>query len=171
MNVREAIQSRYSVRAYKPKPVEPDVLDRVLQAARLAPSGNNKQAYKFIVVRELQMRKAITALTGQKWMVEAPVILAAVSLEPDRLMSCGIPAGPVDVAIALDHITLAATEEGLGCCWIGHFPQDPCKQLLNVPETARIIELMALGYSNDKAQPQTKSRKPLSELVCYDLFR
>jgi len=156
------------VRAYADRAVEDHKLLRVLDAGRLAPSARNGQHWKFVVVREAALRGAVARAAEQPFLGEAPVIIAIVSTQPDRLMYCGIPTGPVDCAIAIDHMTLAAVAEGLGTCWIGHFDQDACCKLLEVPGSASIIELLALGYP--QAGPSRASRKPLEEVVCYERF-
>lgn len=168
MDVYEAIRRRCSVRAYLDRAVEDDRLRRVLDAGRLAPSARNGQNWKFVAVRDGELRRAIADAAEQPFLRNAPVIIAVVSTEPDRLMKCGVPAGPVDCAIAIDHMTLAAVAEGLGTCWIGRFDQDACCELLDVPVGAQIIELLAMGYP--AATVPEKSRKPLDEVVCYERF-
>jgi len=170
MDLYEAIKSRYSVRSYLNKSVEQEKLDRILDAARLAPSGSNRQAWKFVVVRDAETRKKlVSACSNQEFVSQAPVVIAAVGLMPDRIMSCGVPGDPVDVAIALEHVALAATSEGLGTCWIGSFHQDQVRTLLGIPANAKVIEVMTLGYPAD--HPQPKTRKPMKELVCYDQWQ
>ena len=170
MELYEAIEKRYSVRTYEDKPVEQDKLDRVLDAARLAPSGSNRQPWKFVVVRDAETRKNLVgACCDQAFVGEAPVVIAGVGLMADRMMSCGVPGDPVDVAIAMEHIALAATAEGLGTCWIGAFHQDPVRELLGVPGDCKVIEVMALGYPAD--QPRAKKRKSLDEVVSYEKFQ
>ena len=170
MNLYEVIKSRYSVRSYLNKPVEQEKLDRILDAARLAPSGSNRQPWKFVVVRDAETRKKLVpACSNQEFVGQAPVVIAGVGLMPDRIMSCGVPGDPVDVAIALEHVALAATAEGLGTCWIGSFHQDQIRTLLGIPANAKVIEVMTLGYPAD--HPQPKTRKPMKELVCYDQWQ
>ncbi|MGC8717790.1 MAG: nitroreductase family protein [bacterium] len=170
MDVYEAIKTRRSVRAYQEKEVPEDVIKRILEAARLAPSAGNRQQWKFIVVRDSKLReKLIPAVNNQYFVGQAPVIIVAVALEPDRVMSCEVPAYAVDLAIAVDHITLAATAEGLGTCWIGAFSQSEVKRILNIPPHYKVVTLIPLGYPADS--PRTKSRKPLEEIVCYDTFK
>ena len=169
MDVMEAIEKRRSVRSYQNKPVSEEKLKKILEAARLAPSAKNLQSYKFIVVKDQKLReKLMEAAANQSFVGEAPVVIVGVSLNPDYVMTCKIPAYPIDVAIALDHITLAATEEGLGTCWVGKFYQDKVKEILNIPEKYKVVALLALGYPADS--PDIKYRKPLKELVCYDTF-
>jgi len=170
MDVYEAIRSRYSVRKYQDKPVEQEKLDRILEAARLAPSGSNRQPWKFVVVRDAETRKwLVPACNDQAFVGQAPVVIAAVGLMPDRTMSCGVPGDPVDVAIALEHIALAATAEGLGTCWIGAFNQDKVRTVLGVPADVKVIEVMTLGYPAD--EPRAKNRKAIEEIVCYEKYR
>jgi len=168
MDFYEAIRKRYSVRAYQDKPVEEQKLQRVLEAGRLAPSSNNRQPWKFIVVRDTELRKGLGKVAEQPFVGQAPVVIVVVGLEPDRKMLCDVTADPVDCAIAIEHMALAAAAEGLGTCWIGHFRQDPCRELLGVPPAAKVIELLPLGYP--AVEPGAKSRKPIEEIVAYEKF-
>lgn len=170
MDVYQAIEKRCSVRSYLRKPVEEDKLNRVLEAGRLSPSARNDQERKFIVVRDASKRAQLADAAGQAFIGDAPVIIAVVSTNPGRILHCGVPAGPVDCAIAIDHMTLAATAEGLGTCWIGHFEQDACRKILGVPPVAQIIELLTLGYSG-KQSDKPKSRRPAEEVICYETYR
>jgi nitroreductase len=171
MDVHEAIRKRCSVRTYLDRPVEDDKLMRVLEAARLSPSARNDQKRKFIVVRYRQKLAALERASGQSFVGRAPVVIATVSTDPHHVMHCGVPSAPVDCAIAIDHMTLAAVAEGLGTCWVGHFDQDACRTALGVPKGAQIIELLALGYPVEGAdQPEPKLRKPLDELICWETF-
>ena len=170
MDVYEAINKRLSVRAYQDKPVAEEMLRRVLEAARAAPTARNRQEFRIVVVREPRLRAAAAAAAEQPFIGKASVIIALVGLTPDEVMHCEVPTDPVDGAIVLDHITLAAAAEGLGTCWIGHFNQDECRRILSVPKTAKIIELLALGHPAGRSPSGAKSRKPLATLVCYDGF-
>jgi nitroreductase len=168
MDVREAIARRYSVRAYSDQPVDEAALTAVLEAARLAPSGSNRQPWRFVVVRDAALRtRLVEACNGQAFVGTAPVVIAACGTMPDRMMSCDVPGDPVDVAIAIDHMTLQAAELGLGTCWIGAFKQDAVRKVLGIPADAKVIEVLTLGHPADKA-PEAKKRKALSEIVCWD---
>jgi nitroreductase len=167
MDFLELVKSRYACRAYEPRPIEPDKLLRVLEAVRLAPSGSNRQPWKFIVVHDPEVkRRLVHACANQRFVATAPVVVAGCGLMPDRMMSCGVPGDPVDVAIALEHLSLAATAEGLATCWIGAFSQDEVRDVLGVPPTVKVIELMAIGYPADR--PRAKTRKSLSEITSID---
>lgn len=169
MDVYEAIKTRRSVRSYRSEPVSEEKLTRILEAARLAPSASNRQEYKFVVVQDPDKRKEMAAAANyQSFVGEAPVVIVAVSLNPERIMSCGVPAYAVDVAIAIDHITLAATREGLGTCWIGAFLQEEVKKILKIPKEYKVVALLPLGFPADS--PRAKERKSLKELVSYDAF-
>jgi nitroreductase len=169
MDIYEAIKMRYSCRDYSDKPIEDDKLHRVLEAARLAPSASNRQAWKIVVVSDPAIRHQLARAAEQPFIEGAPVLLAIVGLDPARTMNCSVPADPVDCAIALEHLALAAAAEGLATCWIGHFDQHQAGETLMVPASAKIIELMPLGYAKDQHRP--RQRKPIGELVCKDRFK
>ena len=169
MELAEAIRTRESVRDYQDRPVPEDKLAAVLEAARLAPSASNRQRWKFVVVREAERRRALSQTAGgQSHLAQAPVVIAAVATMPDYVMRCGVPAYAVDLAIAIDHITLAAADQGLGTCWIGAFSQDEARQVLGVPVEYRIVTLMTLGFSAQT--DKVKTRKAIDEIVCYETF-
>ncbi|MFP4199847.1 MAG: nitroreductase family protein [Clostridia bacterium] len=165
----ELARSRCSTRAYKADPVPEELLEKVLEAARLAPSASNRQPWNFVVVRDATVREELAEIAGRQAFVgEAPVIIAAVATDPDRMMTCDVPSYAVDVAIAVDHITLAAEDLGLGTCWIGLFDQDEAKRILGVPEDKKIVTLLPLGYP--AAVPKPKRRKDLEEIVSWESF-
>ena len=169
MDVMEAIRKRCSVRSYQPRPVEEEKLKAVLEAARLAPSASNIQEWRFIVVRDAEMRgKLSRAARNQAFVAEAPVVIAACAIACDKIMACGQPAYAIDLAIAVDHMTLAAVELGLGTCWIGAFDEKTVKQLLDVPEKVRIPIVLTLGYPAKPGGP--KNRKSLDEITAYEKF-
>ena len=169
MDIYQTIKERRSVRAYKSAPVDEKVLNRILEAARLAPSANNAQRHKFILVRDLEKRNALAkAGLYQKFISQAPIVIVAVALDPRLDEDSEIPFCAIDLAIALDHITLAAVSEGLGTCWIGAFSQKEVKKILNIPKKYQVIALMPLGLPDDK--PRRKIRKSLSELICENEF-
>ncbi|MFW6237925.1 MAG: nitroreductase family protein [Halanaerobiales bacterium] len=169
MEVREAMKKRRSVRSYKDKSVPKEDLEAVLEAARLAPSARNLQDWKFVVVTDDNLRQEMVEVAnGQKFVGEAPVIIAAVALNTDYVMSCGVPAHIVDLSIAVDHMTLAAADRGFGTCWIGSFSQEKAKEVLGVPEEYRVVTLFPLGYPADS--PGGIQRKSLAEIVCQNQF-
>ncbi len=167
MDVLKAIRSRRSVRAYDSREVEEDKLVKVLESGRLSPSAGNRQERRFVVVRDARTRKALSlAARDQKFVAEAPVVIAACSIEKEYTMACGQLAYPIDTAIAVDHMTLQAVEEGLGTCWIGAFDEKKVKEILNIPDNVRVVSLLPLGYPGDIPRP--KSRKNLDEIVMWE---
>jgi len=170
MELKDAILQRKSIRNYKDTPVPEDKLKSVLEAARMAPSGGNKQPWKFVVVRDSEKRNQLSeASGGQKHVGKAPVIIAAVTVNPESMMMCEVPGYPVDLAIAVDHMTLAAVDEGLGTCWIGAFSQDKAREIMGIPDDRKIVALLTLGYADDPGRPKT--RKSLDEIVCYETYK
>lgn len=170
MELTEAIKQRRSIRDYQDKPVPQEKLNNVLEAARLAPSASNRQMWKFVVVRESERRRELSrAAGGQGHIAGAPVVIAAVATMPEYVMRSGVPAHPVDLAIAVDHMTLAAVSEGLGTCWIGGFHQEEARNTLNVPEKYRVVVLLTLGFP--ATAPEVKARRALEEIVCCETFK
>ncbi len=168
MTVTEAIRLRKSVRSWADRPVEEDKLRAVLDAARLAPSASNRQEWRFVVVRDAETRKKLAkAARNQAFVGEAPVVIVACAETDEHEMACGQLSYPIDVAIALDHLVLAAAEQGLGACWIGAFSEPEAKKVLGVPDEIRVVELMPLGYAADPS-PKEKSRKSLDEIVHWE---
>jgi nitroreductase len=169
MQVLEAIRKRYSCRAYEDKPIEKEKLDMILEAARLAPSAKNMQDWRFIVVSDAELKGKVASCTNRPDVFKkASVILAACSIT-DCVMKCGQAAGPIDVSIALEHISLQAAELGLGTCWIGSFDAAAVRKILEIPEGVAIIELMTIGYPADVWKEP--SREPMQKIVCYDKWR
>ncbi|NOR21371.1 MAG: nitroreductase, partial [Candidatus Aminicenantes bacterium] len=124
MKVLEVIQKRRSVRKYKEDPIPEKDLMRVLEAARLAPSGKNFQPWKFIIVKDKALKEKLAqASAGQFFMAEAPIIIVGCGFPDNCYAHMGryMKSWSVDVTIALEHLILQAQEEGLGTCWIGSF--------------------------------------------------
>jgi len=170
MEVFKAIKIRRSVRSYKADPVPEEKLKKILEAARLAPSAHNEQERKFIVVRDVRKRKALSeAALSQSFIAEAPVVIAAVATDPEHVLSSGVPAYAIDLTIAVDHMTLVAVEEGLGTCWVGAFDQRAVKKILEIPAKCKVVVLLPLGFPADK--PGEKLRKKLEEVVSYENFK
>ena len=169
MNVIEAIKARRSVRSYQDKPVEPEKLEQILEAARLAPSANNLQDWKFVVVQDAGTRQALAkACNDQAFVGQAPVVIGACSTNPKRVMSSGQSAAAVDLAIAVDHMTLAAVELGLDTCWIGAFDAPAVANMLDVPDNAVVVHVLPLGYPAKSSAP--RPRKAASEIICQEKF-
>lgn len=174
MDFYEVVRTRRSVRSYSDRPIPSDVLARVLDAARLAPSGRNRQPWKFIVVRSQEVKEKLVPLcNGQRFIAEAPVVIVACGrdIKYNRGGYMGRYSMLVDVSIAFTHLILAARAEGLGTCWIGAFDNEGIKELLDIPGEWDVVVLTPLGYPRDpEAFRETRSRKPLDEIVSEDRF-
>jgi nitroreductase len=163
----ELIKSRYSVRAYKPDPVEDDKLQQVLDAALLAPSAANLQPFQFIVIHPQGREVDLQRIYQRAWFTQAPVIICACAIPAQGWVRVdGKIYTDVDVAIAMDHLILAATDLGLGTCWIAAFDPAAAREVLGLPEGVEPIVFTPLGYP--AGQPPAKERRPLSDLVRYE---
>ena len=168
LEVYEAIKIRKSVRAYDTKPIPDDVLMRVLEAGRAAPSANNAQPWHFIVVKSPEKREILSKRMFTRFLVESPVVLVGCGEKNKRFHV-------VDVSIAMQQMVLAATAEGLGTCWIGDFDDKVVRDLLKIPEMYNIVCLLAMGYPREKVDlaaklMRTRSRKKMEEVVSYEEF-
>lgn len=169
MNVMEAIQNRYSCRAYQSKPIEPEKLTTLIESARLAPSARNIQDWRFVIVTDpatqadLQKAAADQAFVGQ-----APVVIAACSTTQRRMNLCGQPYSSINVSIALEHIALAATSLGLATCWIGSFKPQRVRRILNIPSAIEIVELMTVGYPADNYK--SPKRLAADQVACFETW-
>jgi nitroreductase len=162
----QAVRARRSIRNFLDKSVEEKKLLAVLEAGRLAPSARNMQDWRFIVVRDSATRQQLAeAARDQQFVGQAPVVIAACGTS-DLVMTCGQPAYAIDVAIALDHMTLAAASLDLGTCWIGAFYEDKVKAILGVPQEIRVVALLPLGYPAE--QPGPRPRKSLDEIIAWE---
>jgi len=163
MEVKDAIKERRSIRKYAKKEIPKEILEQLLDAARLAPSSGNRQTWKIIVVTDEEMRDRLVPVSGnQKFVGECAAYLVGVT-EPNRDFSA------LDITIALDHLSLRALDFGLGTCWIGDFEPQRVKEILGVPEDHDIAVCMTLGYPT--VNPAARRRKNLSELFRKDTWK
>ncbi len=171
MDIYKAISLRKSVRAFKSEDVPEDVMTRILESARLAPSASNRQEWRFVVVRNKDTRNKIAqAAFGQNHVAQAPVVLVCCADTDQHVMTCGQQSYPIDVAIAVTHITLCAAAEGLGTCWIGAFYEDQIKEILNIPNHIRVVAVLPVGYPQDPG-PVEKIRLRLDNFVSYEQWK
>jgi nitroreductase len=172
MDVFEAVKRRRSTRAYESTSVPKEKLDRILEAARLAPSAGNVQPWHFIIVKNCEKRETL-AKGGRyaRFLAESPVVI----------VGCGDQnASPnwykVDVAIAMQNMVLTATREGLGTCWIGSFNENQVRRLLKIPDNLRVIAIMALGYRRETLDIEGKilhlvrRKKDLKKILSLDEY-
>ena len=169
MTVLEAIRKRYSCRSYQDKPIEQEKLDSIFEAARLAPSAKNLQDWRFVVVTDKETKRQLAeAANNQRFLADAGAIIIACS-NSNEVMRCGQALGPIDVAIALEHIALQATQLQLATCWIGSFYPEKVRPIVGIPKNIAIIELMAVGYPAD-SQKEPK-REPMKKIICYEKWK
>lgn len=168
MEYSELIAARYSVRAYRPDPVEAEKLEAVLEAARLAPTAANRQPFQLVVTHTAGREREIGKIYRRQWFVQAPLVIAVCAIsslawvrESDRFN-----ARMIDAAIVADHLILAAANLGLGTCWVAAFNVEAARSVLGLPDEVEPVIFTPLGYPAD--QPGPKIRKPLSELVRYE---
>ena len=177
MEFMEIVRRRRSIRKYKPDPVPEEKLKYVLEAARLAPSWGNRQCWKYIIVTDETLRKKVTErgspppppaegrpMRPRDWAAQAPIII----------VGCADPTKSgnkeekqyylLDMGISMEHIMLAAAEQGLGTCWIGGgFDETVVKEALGIPEEIRVVALTPLGYPDEVTEP--RGRKSLEEIT------
>lgn len=158
------IMERRSVRKYAAKPVPEKDLQAILEAGRQAPSAANRQPWHFVVVRDPEQKRQVAeACSGQSWMAEAGVIIAGIG-KP----TVNEKWYPVDVAIAMQNMILAATALGYGTCWIGAFSEQDVARLLGVPEDCKVVALTPVGVPADR--PEARPRQPMSEFASLDRY-
>jgi nitroreductase len=166
MDFGELIAKRYSVRAYKPDPVPEELLEKVLEAARLAPTAANRQPFLVYVVSTAGREEELRKVYHRPWFTQAPLVLCVCTLPAQawvRVKFDGKCYADVDAAIVMDHMILAAAEAGLGTCWIADFNPAAAREALNLPEGVEPMLFTPLGFPAD--QPKPKERKPVADLV------
>lgn len=171
MSVLDIMKSRRSVRKYKNKAIPEGTLNKVLEAARIAPSGKNFQPWKFIIVQDREKKEELAvASRNQSFIAQAPVVIVACGFPEKSYQYQGnyMKSWSIDVSIAVDHLMLMAWEEGLGTCWIGAFREDEVKQVLSIPDEVRVLALTPLGYPDE--EPKDRGRKELGEIISYDKY-
>jgi len=163
----DLIQARYSCRAYRPDPVGNDVLAKVLDAARRAPTACNRQPFQLIVIHTEGREQELARIYHRPWFAKAPIIIGACGIPRDTwVRRDGKNYNDVDVAIAMDHLILAATDAGLGTCWVAAFDPAAAREILGLPDYVEPIAFTPLGYPADRLG--TPARRPLTELVRYE---
>ncbi|HEY5654065.1 MAG TPA: nitroreductase family protein [Pontiella sp.] len=169
MSFIELAEKRRSIRSFNPDPVPEDLLNEILRAGNLAPTAKNLQPFYFIVVRDACKLDELALSYPAPFFQEAPVVIvicteAASGWVRDRYD--GKNYCEVDAAIAIDHMTLAAADLGLGSCWIGAFDPVKVTSTMRLPDGIEPLAMLLVGYSNEEGRE--KVRKPLKELVRYE---
>ena len=171
MDFKDLAQRRYSVRSYQSMPVEREQLLKVLGAALLAPSAVNFQPWKFVVVTDPELLAQLHGCYHREWFKTAPACIVAIG-DHDKgwhRPTDGKDYTDMDVAIAVDHLMLAATEIGLGTCWICHFNAEKCAEIFDLPANFEAIAMIPIGYPNSETIPE-KKRKTLDQTVLWNKF-
>ena len=168
MEYSELITKRYSVRAYRPDQVEDEKLQNVLEAARLAPTAANRQPIQLVVMHTAGREEEIGKIYHRPWFVQAPLVIAVCAFSSQAWVreSDRFNARLIDAAIVADHLILAATNLGLGTCWIANFNMEAACNVLRLPDEVEPIIFTPLGYPADLPGP--KIRKPLTDFVRYE---
>jgi len=167
------VKTRRSIRSFKEDVPSQAVIDRIMEAVRISPSGSNRQPWKFILVTDPGLRDEVAGACGnQKFVGEAPIVVVACGhdIKYNRGGYMGDMSFILDVSIAFTHLMLAARAEGLGTCWIGSFDNGKVKGLLEVPEGWDVVAVTPLGYPEGDGFEETERRKPLAEIVSRDRF-
>jgi nitroreductase len=170
MSFLELAKKRYSVRNYLDKPIEKDKLLQVLEAGRMAPSAVNFQPWHFIIVEDPNIKDQLYTVYSRDWIKSAPAIIVACGDHQKAWRRAdGKSFTDVDVAIAMDHMTLAAADLGLGTCWVCAFNSAQSHKILQLPSHMEIIGLLPIGYPADAADLERHGtkRKPLDEIVTW----
>jgi len=167
----EVVKKRRSYRAYKPDMPEKEKIERILDAARLAPTWANMQGIRYIISQDPEKVKQIWRAIGQKTkFAEAPMFITGIIAESGSGTNVnGLKYYAVDFGIAFEHLILAATEEGLATCWIGYFNEEKVKEILEIPKKYRVIGLTPLGYPI-KEKGEITDRRPLEKIVHWEKF-
>ncbi|MDR2120632.1 MAG: nitroreductase family protein [Tannerella sp.] len=174
MQLNDLIRKRCSIRNYSAKAVEPEKLDYVLEAARLAPSACNFQPWCFVVIQSAEAKAKIQACYPRDWFKSAPLYILVCS---DHNQSWKRPSdskdhADIDVSIAAEHICLAAVEQGLGTCWVCHFDVRQCAESFGLPLGVEATVIIPIGYPADPElfEQAKKKRKPAAEIIVTDYF-
>jgi nitroreductase len=164
MELLELVKRRYSCRNYQPTSVEQEKLDYILECVRFAPSAVNKQPWMFRIVKNEADKKKLQECYNREWFATAPMyIICSILHDEEWVRSDGKHHGDIDIAIAVEHLCLAATEQGLATCWVCNFDAKKCKQLFSIADYEEPAVLIPIGYAAD--EPKEKKRKAIEEIV------
>jgi len=170
MELNEVISRRFSARSFKNVSVPREKIMQVLEMVRLAPSAVNYQPWHFIVVTRKQNLEALAKAYPRPWFISAPLVIVACinHKESWKRIRDNKDFGDVDVAIAVDHLTLAATAAGLGTCWVCNFDVDLCRKILELPDHLEPLVMVPAGFAIP--EPPEKKRKSLDEIVSWERY-
>ncbi len=163
MNLLELVKQRYSCRNYQEKCVEQEKLDYIMECVRLAPSAVNKQPWMFHIIRDEADKVKLQGCYNREWFTSAPMyIICSILHDEEWVRSDGKHHGTIDIAIATEHLCLAATEQGLATCWVCNFDAERCKKVFNLPDNEEPAVFIPIGYAAD--EPKEKKRKDINQI-------
>ncbi|MEM3703685.1 MAG: nitroreductase family protein [Candidatus Bathyarchaeia archaeon] len=173
MDVFEAIMGRRSIRAFQSRDVPFEIVEKLIEAARWAPSAGNIQPWEFVIVRNPETKKRLAeAALGQSFIEEAPVVIVVCADEERSASGYGSRGRTLyciqDTAAAIQNIHLAAYALGLSTCWVGAFREDEARKILKIPEGVRPVAIIPVGYPAESPTP--RSRRPLKQIIHYERF-
>jgi nitroreductase len=164
MSLVDVVLNRRSIRRYEPKEIPRDVLDKILEAGRQAPSAANKQPWHFIVLTDSEIKKELSKGMFNRFIKDAPITVVGCAHKDLIASKWSI----VSTTIALQNMVVAAWAMGIGSCWVGDFSEEKVKKLLNIPESWNIVALVSFGYPAEKPQPRKK--KTIEKIVSFNKF-
>lgn len=172
MNKRSLFERRFSCRTFETRPIDQKIVEAVLEAARWAPSGGNLQPWRFIVVLDAGRRKALAgAAFGQTFLAQAPMVITVCAVPDESASKYGSRGRELyclqDTAIAAQNILLAATDLGLGSCWVGAFDEAAVARALDLPSAWRPVALIAIGWPAEE-EPRRSRRAPVEIITWID---
>ena len=173
MEFMEVVQNRRSIRAFKPDMVEPEKIATLLEAARQSPSWKNLQCWRFMVISSPEKKDAVISAfppsnPGVKALAQAPVIIALIANPAESEVWDGKDFYMLDAGLAMEHLLLAATDQGLATCWQGLFAEEGMRAALGVPEGFRVIAVTPLGYPGQERSP--RPRKAVEEIAFGEVW-
>lgn len=168
MTLDEIIQNRISVRSYRPEKPSKDLILKVIEAARQAPSAVNKQPWRFVVIETEQKLAELQKAYNREWFATAPIVIAVIGNHSKSWHRAdGKDHCDIDIAIATEHMALKATELGLGTCWVCNFDMTIVNAVLNVSVDEEVCVLLPIGYANAQAQLKQHQRNELTQIVSF----
>lgn len=166
MSFLNLCKQRFSVRAYAAEPVSESQLDYILECARLAPSAVNLQPWRFIVVQSSEVREQVQSCYKREWIAQAPLyIICIVRHDEEWVRRDGKRHGDIDVAIAAEHICMAATDQRLGSCWVCNFDAARLHDVLGLDATEEAVVIVPLGHPAAGQEVPEKHRKEREAIV------
>ncbi len=164
MDFLELVKRRYSCRNYQPTSIEKEKLDYILECVRFAPSAVNKQPWAFRIISDKEEQEKLRQCYDREWFATAPTyIMASILHDEEWVRADGKHHGNIDIAIAVEHLCLAAAEQGLGTCWVCNFDVEKCAQLFRIPSNEEVAVLIPIGYAADEAKE--KKRKSTADIL------